>query len=104
MYQLRGGIETEDAAMAWGTVIGLMSGAGLAIDLQTLVEISPDRLYERLDLAVKEMVRSRDYLLLDHDPFLRFKFLDQGGDILMRHDRIFVAVNNHTRGRARGEK
>src|SRR4051812_43893000 len=82
----------------------LSGRAGLALDLETLVEIAGDRLHQRLNLAVKEMVGARDHLLLDHDAFLGLQLIDQAGDVLVRHHGILVAMDDHARGRAGGEK
>src|SRR5262245_32412789 len=80
------------------------SRARLALGLETFVEIGADRLHQRVDLAVEEMVGACDYLLLDHDALLGLELVDEPGDVLVRHDRILVAVNDHAGGRARREE
>ena len=50
------------------------------------------------------MVGARDHLLLDDDALLGLELVDQAGDVLVRHHCILVAVNDHARRRAGGEK
>src|SRR5262249_36460168 len=76
----------------------------LALGLETLVEIDADRLHQRVDLAVEEMVGARDHLLLDHDALLGLELVDQAADVLVRYDGILVAVNDHAGGGAGREK
>ena len=72
--------------------------------LEPLVEIASDRLHQRLDLAVEEMVGAGNDLLLDDDAFLRLQLLDQVGDVARRHHRVLVAVDDQARRRARQER
>src|SRR4051794_15830514 len=72
----------------------------LALDLEALVEISADRLHQRLDLAIEEMVGAGDDLLLDHDALLRFELLDKAADVLVGNYSVAIAVNNQPGGRA----
>src|SRR5262249_11227698 len=76
----------------------------LALRLETLVEIGAYRLHQRVDLAVEEVVGARDHLLLDHDAFLGLELVDKAADVLLRHDCILVAVNDHAGGGAGREK
>src|SRR5262249_33429610 len=76
----------------------------LALGPKTLVEIGADRLHQRVDLAVEEVVGARDHPLLDHDAFLGLELVDKAADVLVRHDRILVAVNDHAGGGAGREK
>src|SRR5262245_65473445 len=76
----------------------------LALGLETLVEIDADRLHQRVDLAVEEMIGARDHLLLDHDALLSLELVDKAADVLVRHDGILVAVNDHAGGGAGREK
>src|SRR5215813_4107607 len=76
----------------------ISSGARLAVRLEALVEIAANRLHQRIDLAVEKMIGARDHLLLDHDALLRLKLLDEAADVLVRHHRILVAVNDHAGG------
>src|SRR4051812_13643576 len=71
------------------------SRAGLALDLEPLVEISPDRFHQRLDLAVKKMIGARDNLLLDDNAFLGLELVDERADVLVRYHRVLVAMNDH---------
>src|SRR6266581_1385250 len=80
------------------------SRARLALGLETLVEIGADRLHQRVDLAVEEVVGARDHLLLDHDALLGLELVDKAADVLVRHDGILVAVNDHAGGGAGREK
>src|SRR5690349_22091634 len=66
----------------------------LAFGLQALVEISADRSEQSFHLAVKEMIGALHNFLLDHDALLGLELVDQRGDVLMRHDRILVAVDD----------
>src|SRR6478672_1043342 len=77
-----------------------LSGAGLAFDLETLVEIGADRLHQRLDLAVEEMVRAGDDLLLDDDALLRLQLVDEARDILRRNHDVFLAMHDQPGRRA----
>src|SRR3954468_5479912 len=72
-------------------------GAGLAFDLETLVEIGADRLHQRLDLAIVEMIGAGDDLLLDHDAFLRLQLVNETRDILRRNDDVFLAMDDQAR-------
>src|SRR5712691_5680241 len=81
-----------------------LRGARLALGLEPLVEIGADRLHQRIDLAVEEVVGARDHLLLDHDALLGLELVDQPGDVLVRHHRVLVAVHDHARGRAGSEE
>src|SRR5262249_56112968 len=78
--------------------------ARLALGLQALVEISADRLHQSIDLAVEEMIGARDHLLLDHDALLGLELFDEAADVLVRHHRILVAVNDHAGGGTGGEE
>src|SRR5688572_23976661 len=79
--------------------------SGAAVDLQTLVEIEPDRLHQRLDLAVEEVVGAGHDFLLDDDALLRLELVDQAGDVLVRDDRVLVAVDDQPgRGAGRQER
>src|SRR5262249_56527136 len=73
----------------------ISSGARLAVRLEALVEIAVDRLHQRIDLAVEKVIGARDHLLLDHDALLRLELLDEAADVLVRHHRILVAMNDH---------
>src|SRR5712691_10815317 len=94
---------TAAAAVTWVEALG-SSRARLALGLETLVEIAADRLHQRLDLAVEEMIGARDHLLLDHDALLGLELVDKPGDALVRHHRVLVAVHDHARGRAGSEE
>src|SRR5262249_38278570 len=72
----------------------------LAFSLQPLVEIGADRSKQRFHLAVKEMIGALHNLLLDHDPLLGLELVDKRRDVLVRHNRIFVAMNDQARGGA----
>src|SRR5262245_66252795 len=76
----------------------ISSGARLAVRLEALVEIAVDRLHQRIDLAVEKVIGARDHLLLDHDALLRLELLDEAADVLVRHHRILVAMDDHPGG------
>src|SRR5262245_34454311 len=78
--------------------------ARLTLDLEPFVEIGADRLHQRLDLAVEEMVGARDHLLLDHDALLGLELVDQTVDVLVRHHGVLVAVDDHPGRRAGREE
>src|SRR5271156_5157403 len=71
---------------------------------QPLVEITPDRGHQRLDLAVEEMVGAGNDLLLDDDALLRLELLHEIGHVAMRHDRVLVAVDDEAGRRAGSEE
>src|SRR5262245_38896134 len=73
------------------------SGSG---PLQPLVEILPDRLHQRLDPGVEEVVGAGDHLLLDDDALLGLELVDQAGDVLVRHHRVLVAMDDQAGRRA----
>src|SRR5260370_19307565 len=50
------------------------------------------------------MVGARNDLLLDDDALLGSELLNESADVLVRHDRVFVSVNDHAGGRAGSEK
>src|SRR5580765_6562413 len=79
-------------------------GAGLAFDLETLIEIGADRLHQRLDLAVEEMVGAGNDLLLDHNALLRLELVDKTGDILRRNDDVLLAMHDQPGRRAGREE
>src|SRR5262249_39895068 len=87
-----------------GVTRGGSRRARLALGLQALVEINTDRLHQRIDLAVEEMIGARDHLLLDHDALLGLELFDEAADVLVRHHRILVAVNDHAGGGTGGEE
>ena len=70
----------------------------------TLVEIATDVADQRVDLVVEEMVGAGDDPLVDNDPLLRLELFDQRVDVLLRRDRILVAMDDQARGRARREE
>src|SRR4029078_3706258 len=70
------------------------------VALEPLVEIDADRLHQRLDLAVEEVIGAGDHLLLYDDALLGLELVDEAGDVLVRHDRVLVAVNDQTGRRA----
>src|SRR5690242_4770585 len=78
--------------------------ARLARDVEALIEIGADRSHQRLDLAVEEMVGAGNDLLVDHDALLGLELVDEPGHVLVRHNRVFVAVNDEPRGGAGGEE
>src|SRR5690242_21744311 len=49
----------------------------LPVALEPFVEIGSDRLHQRLDLAIEEMIGTRDHLLLDDDALLRLELVDK---------------------------
>ena len=65
---------TERRTDAWRIVL---RRARLALDVEAPVEIVVDRLHQRLDLAVEEVVGARHHLLLDHDALLGLELVDQ---------------------------
>src|SRR5215468_7085167 len=73
----------------------ISSGARLAVGLEALVEIAADRLHQRIDLAVEKVIGAGNHLLLDHDALLCLELLDEAADVLVRHHRILVAMNDH---------
>src|SRR6266446_10455963 len=74
------------------------SGARLAVRLEALVEIAADRLHQRIDLSIEKVIGARDHLLLDHDALLRLELLDEAADVLVRHHRVLIAMNDHAGG------
>src|SRR5437879_70242 len=73
--------------------------ARLAIDLQALVEIGADGGHQRLDLGVEEMIGAGHDLLVDNDALLGLELVDQAADVLVRHHRVLVAMNDQAGGR-----
>src|ERR1700733_8112279 len=71
---------------------------------ETHIEIRRDRLHQRLKLAIEEMIRAGDDLLIDHDALLRLELLDQRIDVFRRHYRILLAMDDQAGGRAGREE